>query len=89
VTIVGVSFDDPEANQAWAEDEGYAFDLWTDDDKTVALYYGAASSESQAYASRMSFLLDEDGTLVLEYLTVNTLTNAEEVLSDCEILFGS
>jgi peroxiredoxin len=88
VQILGVSFDDPDENAAWAEEEGFSFELWSDDDKTLALYYGAASSESTMVASRVSKLLDDEGTLILEYVDVATGTHPEQVLSDCQALFG-
>lgn len=88
MTIVGVSFDSPEKNQAWAEAESFTFDLWTDDDKTLALYYGAASSETQRTADRVTVVLDETGTVVLEYTDVSVSTHPQEVLEDCTVLFG-
>ncbi len=86
--IVGISFDAPEVNQEFAEAEGFAYDLWTDDDKTLALTYGAISSESAAYAGRVTRLLGKDGELLLEYDQVDFGTNPQEVLEDCEQLFG-
>lgn len=88
MVIVGASFDEPADNQAWAEDEAFVFDLWSDTDRVLALHYGAASSESQAYAARMSFLLDAEGELLLEYLDASPVSNPGDVLSDCEALFG-
>ena len=86
--IVGVSFDDPDENASWAEDEGFTFELWSDDDKTLALYYGAASSENAVVADRVSKLMEEDGTLILEYVDVSTGTHPDQVLADCQALFG-
>lgn len=88
MSIVGVSFDSPSKNQSWAEDEGFEFELWSDDDKTLALYYGAASSSSQAWADRLTRILDSDGTLVLEYDYVSVGVHPELVLEDCQALFG-
>ena len=65
-----MSFDEPEVNEEWAEDEGFSFELWTDDDRTLALTYGAARSADQATASRKTMILDATGTLVLEYESV-------------------
>jgi peroxiredoxin Q/BCP len=88
VDIVGVSFDSPSENQAWALEEGFQFDLWSDDGRELALYYGAASSAGQAFASRITVLLDEDGNLLLEYPFVSVGTHPQEVLEDCQLLFG-
>lgn len=86
--IVGVSFDEPSANQAWAEEEGYLFDLWTDDDKTLALYYGAAESDRATVPERITRLLGGDGAVLLEYDDVNYSTSPQDLLEDCQALFG-
>ena len=86
--IVGVSFDSPTKNQKWAEEEGYAFELWTDDDKTLALTYGAADSTSDRTADRITRIIGSDGVLMLEYNSVSTGVHPQQVLDDCLILFG-
>lgn len=86
---MGVSFDDPEVNEAWAEDEGFSFDLWTDDDRTLAVTYGAAANASQAYANRKTMILDATGELVLVYDSVGPSSHPQQVLDDCTVLFGS
>lgn len=87
--IVGVSFDSPDVNRAWAEDEGFQFELWTDDEeRTLAITYGAASSSSATAAARVSVILDADGVLLLEYTSVSPSTGPQEALEDCQKLFG-
>lgn len=88
MAIVGVSFDTPAKNLEWAAEEGFSFELWTDDDKTLALYYGAATSQTQQTASRISKLLNSDGTLLLDYFSVGVTNHPQEVLEDCQALFG-
>lgn len=85
---MGVSFDAPTKNAAWADDEGFAFELWSDLDRELALHYGAASSQTQSTARRITRLLDADGNEVLRYDSVNVATGPAEVLSDCEAIFG-
>lgn len=85
---MGVSFDAPAKNAAWAEDEGFRFELWSDLDRELALHYGAASSRTQSNASRTTRLLDADGRELLRYDSVNVATSPADVLSDCETLFG-
>ncbi len=87
--IVGVSFDAPDTNQAWAVDEGFQYDLWTDESRALAVHYGAATSTTQRFANRVTKVLDADGALVLEY-TSNLVVGAhpQQVLDDCEALFG-
>jgi peroxiredoxin len=85
---VGVSFDEVADNAAFAEAQAYTYELWSDLDRTLAMHYGAATSASQAMASRNTALLDADGVWRLEYAPANVMTNAQDVLEDCEILFG-
>ncbi len=82
-----MSFDSPQKNQAFAEAEGFQYELWTDDDKDLALYYGAASSASQSYADRITVVLGHDGNLLLDYRSVSVSAHPGQVLSDCRQLF--
>jgi peroxiredoxin Q/BCP len=87
VAIVGVSFDPPEENQTWAQEQGYLYELWTDEGRELALYYGAATTPTQGAASRVTQLLDASGTLILEYAGVSVGAHPGEVLQDCQALF--
>jgi peroxiredoxin len=82
-----VSFDSPEANEAWAEDEGFSFELWTDESRELAMTYGAASSSSTLYASRVTRVLDAEGVLVLEYAVTTISAHPAQVLDDCKLLW--
>ncbi len=83
-----MSFDEVSDNLAFAEAEGFGYELWSDLDRTLAVHYGAASSSTQAIASRITVLLDDDGVWRLVYDPASISTNAQEVLDDCAILFG-
>lgn len=86
---MGVSFDPPATNQAWATDEGFAFDLWTDDARALALHYGAADAPDDAAPARMTFLLEPSGEVALEYREgLDVATHPDDVLHDCRVLFG-
>ena len=87
--IVGASFDSPTENEDWANEHGLQYELWSDDDRTLALAYGAATSETQAIASRKTVVLDADGNLCLRYDAVGVSTHPTEVLEDLTLLFGS
>ncbi len=87
--IVGVGFDDPSDMAAWAAEEGFQYEVWTDDDHDLAVYYGAVSSSAASTPSRVTMLLDAEGTLLLEYTEdVDFGTHPGEVLEDCQIIFG-
>ncbi len=86
--IVGAGLDTPQANQAWAEEEGYTFDIWTDDDRTLGRTYGALDSATDRSVGRVTVLLDSDGNLLLTYPVVPVGTHPGQVLTDCEAIFG-
>jgi peroxiredoxin Q/BCP len=88
VRIVGVSFDSPADNQTFAVNQNWTFELWSDEAKALALYYGAAQDASQPVPTRITKVLDPQGALVLEYPKVDPATHPQEVLEDCRALFG-
>ena len=92
-----MSFDSPDVNQAWAEDPvtsntvqdaPFPYELWSDTNKTLALYYGSISSASTTQAGRVTRLIGADGGLLLEYGSINVAVSPSEVLEDCTQLFG-
>ena len=87
--IAGVGFNPPEDNAAWAAEEGFEFELWTDDQRTLSIAYGAADDADAVAPARVTVILDADGELVLEYLSdIVVTTHPSDVLADCEALFG-
>ena len=52
------------------------------------MYYGAASSESQTFADRLTKIIDSDGTLILEYRVSGVGTHPQEVLDDLLVIYG-
>lgn len=86
--IVGVSFNAPEKNQAWAQEQGYRYELWSDRDKTLALALGAVSTSLAPMPSRVTRLIGADGTVLLEYKVSDIGTHPADVLDDCRRLFG-
>ena len=83
-----MGFADPATNQSWAEDQGYGFELWSDTDRVLALHYGAAESAAATMPSRITRLLDVDGSVLLEYDDVSAFSGPADVLKDCEALFA-
>ncbi|MCB9761770.1 MAG: redoxin domain-containing protein [Alphaproteobacteria bacterium] len=87
VEIVGVGFDPPSETGPWVAEEGFQYEIWTDDARTLALTYGAATSATQSSPSRVSVILDAQGDVALEYPRVNFNAHPAEVLEDCQVLF--
>ena len=83
VEVVGVSFDSPAENKAFALNNSFQYELWSDLDAELAVHYGAASSSEQAFASRHTVVLDEYGRWMLTYSNVsNTVQHPNDVLAD-------
>ncbi len=86
--MVGVSYGSPDLHRGWAEDEGFQYELWTDDDRRLSIAYGTGD-ENAFLPARETFLLNREGDLLLEYVDgVNTATSPYDVLDDCTLLFG-
>ncbi|MCP4807431.1 MAG: redoxin domain-containing protein [Proteobacteria bacterium] len=85
VSIVGISFNTVADNQSWAEGEEFEFEVWSDDDKDLAVYYGAAKDDNAIWCDRVTFLLDEDGTVLLEYVDdIDAGVHPGQVLEDAQ-----
>ena len=86
-----MSFGDPEVLRSWSDEEGFQYELWRDDDKTLALHYGAIDSASSFFPDRISVLLDAEGNHILTYEVdmFGIGDHPADVLEDCQALFGS
>lgn len=87
MAIVGVSFNEPEDNEDWAIDQSFQYEVWRDDDRTLALTYGSVSSAFALIPGRVTVLLDSAGDLMLEYPSVDVNVHPQQVLDDCQLLF--
>lgn len=87
--IIGVSFDKPAANAKFKTSNNFAFPLWTDSKRELAVAWGAADSASQLFADRVTVVLDPAGTRILHYNVVfNITSHPQDVLDDCKALVG-
>jgi peroxiredoxin len=84
-----VSFDAPETNAGFRELNGMQFELWSDDAQhTLATAYGAGDAQSAA-AARVTKLLNEDGDLIVEYVSaIDVGTHPAFVLQDCQTIWA-
>ena len=69
----------------------FQYDLWSDQARELALFYGAATSEIQPFALRHTVLLDPEGVWRLTYpLPQNgpggLYAHAQQVLDDLALL---
>jgi peroxiredoxin Q/BCP len=88
--VLGVSFDAPEDNKAFAEAESFPFPLLSDVDHSVADAYGARRPPEDplaAYvAKRVTFLIDPEGVVRKVYEVTDVASHPEEVVADLEAL---
>lgn len=80
--ILGVSFDPPEENRAFAEKFEFPFLLLSDPDHEIGLAYHAARDPDQATANRITYLIDPEGKIAKAYAKVDVQTHPAEVLAD-------
>ena len=82
IRIVGVSFDDVERNATFAKKYDFKFPLLCDVDRKIALAYGACSDAKAQHAERISFLIDEKGTIARVYESVDPRDHPARVLAE-------
>jgi len=88
VQIVGVSFADLSTLRDWADSEGFQYELWSDDNKDLAIYYGAGTASSWA-PERVTVVLDAEGNQLLSYsVGWGISSHPREVLEDVQAIFG-
>jgi thioredoxin-dependent peroxiredoxin len=83
--VVGVSFDTPEDNRAFAEKNGFPFRFLSDVDRTVGELYEtkrAPAEQSPGYAKRRTYLIDPEGRIAKAYRVTDIPAHAAQVLED-------
>jgi thioredoxin-dependent peroxiredoxin len=92
VEIVGISFDVPEENRAFAEENGFPFHLLSDVDRKVGQAYQtlrAPEESSPQFAKRRTYLIDPQGVIRKAYRVTDIPIHPEQVLEDFRKLSGS
>jgi peroxiredoxin Q/BCP len=82
--IVGLSFDTPDENRAWAEEQCFGFPLLSDVDHSVGRLFGVERDPDDQYAAfprRVSYLVDPDGVIRKTYAVAGVQDHAAAVLS--------
>lgn len=82
IRVVGISFDTPEDNGAFAAKHQFGFPLLSDTDHAAAIAYGACSGANARYPDRVSFLIDEHGMIEKVYDQVDPRDHPARVLAD-------
>jgi peroxiredoxin Q/BCP len=85
--IIGVSLDDVDSHQQFAEKYSLPFPLLADTEGTTADAYGVKSKYmGMSVAKRQTFLIDPDGNIAKHYEKVDPATHSQQVLADLEAL---
>ena len=89
--MLGISFDTPEDNKAFAEKHDFPFRLLSDPGKTVGAVYQTLRDADDPYANfpqRHSYLIDPEGRIAKAYAVTDPGGHAAEVLADLAALQG-
>jgi len=79
--ILGVSLDNEAENKAFAEKYNFPYPLLCDVGREIAMAYHAIQSKDDGYASRISYVLDEQGTIQEAIDKVDTSAHSKDLCS--------
>ncbi len=90
MVILGISYDTPDDNRAWAEKHRFPFQLLSDEDRSVAGAYGAVRHPDDASPGRprrITYVIDPAGVIRLSYrvASADIAGHADRVLADVEV----
>ena len=89
-TILGVSLDDVDSHEAFAEKYSLPFSLLSDADAATATDYGVLKKMvGFRFARRESFIIDPDGNIAVRYEKVDPAEHSEQVLADLKTSMAS
>ncbi|MFO1392024.1 MAG: peroxiredoxin [Agitococcus sp.] len=87
IAIIGVSLDSVESHKKFAQDLKLPFTLLSDSNKTLSKELGVLQGFGAfSFASRQTFLIDPQGTIVYHYDDVNPQHHATQILEDVKRL---
>lgn len=78
--MLGISFDTPAENKAFAEKFQYTFPLLCDVDRKIALAYKACDDARDRYAKRYTYVIGADGKIEQAIDTKDPGAQAEQLL---------
>ncbi len=82
IIILGVSTDDPESHQDFAEKYSLPFPLLADTARTVSEAYGADGGVTRMYLSkRITYLIDTEGKILHRIDNVDTNNHSAQILA--------
>jgi len=79
--ILGVSLDNETDNKAFAEKFNFPYPLICDVNQEIALAYEAVKGPEDEYASRITYVIGEDGNILEAISQVDTKTHSGDLCS--------
>ncbi len=79
--VYGVSLDNEADNKAFAEKYSFPFPLLCDVNREISLAYHAVANAGDDYASRISYVIDENGNIIEAIEKVDTKTHSSDLCS--------
>lgn len=79
--MIGVSFDTPAENAAFAKKFNFPFPLLSDTDRKLGMSYGACDSPKDEYARRIAYVIDENGKILQAHPKVDARAYPKEQLA--------
>jgi thioredoxin-dependent peroxiredoxin len=88
--VHGVSVDSVDSHKKFCSNEGLNFKLLSDADSKISKAYGSLTNLGVTkFSKRHTFLINPDGKVAKEYMSVNPLNHSAEVLSELDALRGT
>ena len=81
IQIFGVSLDNEKDNKAFAEKFSFTYPLLCDVNKDIALAYHAIKSAEDQHATRISYVIGEDGKILESIESVDTKNHSNDLCS--------
>ncbi len=79
--VIGVSFDTPADNAAFAKKFNFPFPLISDTGRKLGMAYGACDSAKDEYARRIAYVIDEQGKIAQAHPKVDARSYPREQLA--------
>lgn len=78
--ILGVSFDSPEEQLAFAKKNGFTFRLLSDRGRKIGMDYRACKSPQDKFAARYTYVIGPDGRIREALVTADPAGQADDLL---------
>lgn len=89
--MLGASFDTPEENKAFADEQRFPFRLLCDTDRSVGARYEVLRGPDDKFpdfAKRIAYVIDPEGAIRKSYEVTDVGGFAAQVVADLEALRG-